>query len=176
MKAVFEPEILFISESDWQDPEKRDVFLNHLLETLENINNYKITKVYWTDDLEELLWEHPQLPPWRRDRDWNLQIVPIIYRAFNIAREFIQSDESLSSCLMQPVLNCSCFEGLALSSFLELMHIVDSHLQDEYLKQKKEYRFRITQRPSSTRIHYKYVDKKMKFLRYYDEGEHDDGL
>jgi len=53
----------------------------------------------------------------------------------------------------------------------------DSYLQDEELEQKKkEYRFRITQRPSSTRIHYKYVNKKIKFLRYYDEGEHDDGL
>jgi hypothetical protein len=52
----------------------------------------------------------------------------------------------------------------------------DSYLQDEYLKQKKEYRFRITQRPSSTRIQYKYVNKKIKFLSYYDEGEHDDGL
>ncbi|MEG3890986.1 hypothetical protein QT973_11115 [Microcoleus sp. Z1_A1] len=295
MKAVFEPEILFISESDWQDSEKRDTFLKHLLDNLENINNYQITRVYWTDDLEELLWDHPQLPPWRQDRDWKLQIVPIIYKAFNTARKFIQSPENLSSCLMQPVLNCSCFEGLALCSFLELMHIViereenvylclgvnrireeftflcdchsfqvnpvviakpiewldhidltesywpsnideegkfntaleiafkkldkqpiyeyefsksflkdiikvqnhrtsiiewtakrltltkqeaarDPHLQDEYLKQKKEYRFRITQRPSSTRIHYKYVNNKIKFLRYYDEGEHDDGL
>ncbi len=52
----------------------------------------------------------------------------------------------------------------------------DSYLQDEWLTKKKEYRFRITQRPSSTRIHYKYVNNKMKFLRYYDEGEHDDGL
>jgi len=295
MKAVFEPEILFISESDWQDSEKRDTFLKHLLDNLENINNYQITRVYWTDDLEGLLWDHPQLPPWRQDRDWKLQIVPIIYKAFNTARHFIQSQENLSSCLMQPVLNCSCFEGLALCAFLELMHIViereenvylclgvnrireeftflcdchsfqvnpvviakpiewldhidltesywpsnideegkfraaleiafkkldkqpiyeyefsksflrdiikvqnhrtsiiewtakrltltkqeaakDSYLQDEWLTKKKEYRFRITQRPSSTRIHYKYVNKKIKFLRYYDEGEHDDGL
>jgi len=296
MKAVFEPEIIFISESDWQDSKKRDEFLNHLLDNLENINNYHITRVYWTEDLEGLLWDHPQLPPWRQDRDWKLQIVPIIYKAFNTAREFIQSQENLSSCLMQPVLNCSCFEGLALCAFLELMHIViereenvylclgvnrireeftflcdchsfqvnpvviakpiewldhidltesywpsnvdeegkfkaalqiafkkldkqpiyeyefsksflrdiikvqnhrtsiiewtakrltltkqeaarDSYLQDEELEQKKkEYRFRITQRPSSTRIHYKYVNKKIKFLRYYDEGQHDDGL
>ena len=56
MKAVFEPEILFISESDWQDSEKRDTFLNHLLDNLENINNYQITRVYWTDDLEGLLF------------------------------------------------------------------------------------------------------------------------
>ncbi|PZV08774.1 MAG: hypothetical protein DCF22_19690 [Leptolyngbya sp.] len=52
----------------------------------------------------------------------------------------------------------------------------DMHLQDEYLAQKKEYRFRVTQRPSSTRIHYKYVNKRLRFLRYYGEGEHDDGL
>ena len=295
MKAVFEPEILFISESDWQDSEKRDTFLKHLLDNLESINNYQITRVYWTEDLEELLWDHPQLPPWRQDRDWKLQIVPIIYKAFSTVTEFIQSQENLSSCLMQPVLNCSCFEGLALCAFLELMHIViereenvylclgvkrireeftflcechsfqvnpvviakpiewldqidltesywpsnideegkfntaleiafkkldkqpiyeyefsksflkniikvqnhrtsiiewtakrltltkqeaakNSYLQDEWLTKKKEYRFRITQQPSSTRIHYKYVNNKMKFLRYYDEGEHDDGL
>jgi len=294
MKAVFEPEIIFISESDWQDSKKRDEFLKHLLDNLENINNYQITRVYWTEDLEGLLWDHPQLPPWRLDRDWKLKLVPTIYKNFN-TREFIESQETLSSCLMQPVLNCSCFEGLALCAFLELMHIViereenvylclgvkrireeftflcdchsfqvnpvviakpiewldyidltesywpsnvdeekkfkaaleiafkkldkqprneyefsksflrdiikvqnhrtsiiewtakrltltkqeaakDSYLQDEWLKQKKEYRFRITQRPSSTRIHYKYVNNKMKFLRYYDEGEHDDGL
>lgn len=295
MKAVFEPEILFISESDWQDSKKRDEFLNHLLDNLENINNYQITRVYWTDDLEGLLWDHPQLPPWRLDRDWKLKLVPTIYKNFN-TREFIESQETLSSCLMQPVLNCSCFEGLALCAFLELMHIViereenvylclgfnrireeftffcdchsfqvnpvviakpiewldqidltesywpsnideeekfkaalkiafkkldkqplykyeftktflkdiikvqnhrtsiiewtakrltlnrqqaarNSYLQDEYLDQQKEYRFRITQRPSSTRIHYKYVNKNIiKFLRYYDEGEHDDGL
>jgi hypothetical protein len=39
----------------------------------------------------------------------------------------------------------------------------DGHLHDEYLKQKKEYRFRITQRPSSTRVHYKYVNKNSDF-------------
>jgi hypothetical protein len=295
MKTVFDPEIIFISESDWQDSERRDFFLNHLLDNLENINNYQITKVYWTDDLEQLLWDHPQLPPWRQDRDWKLKIVPVIYKAFNDAKENLQNHQNLSSCLMQPVLNCSCFEGLALCSFLELMHIVidrnervylclgvnrireeftflcdchsfqvnpiviakpiewldyidltesywpsnvnegekfntalkvifkklgkkplyeyefsnsflkdlatvqnhrtsiiewtakrlilpkqeaarDSYLKDEYLGQKKEYRFRITQRPFSTRIHYKYVNKKIKFLRYYDEGEHDEGL
>ncbi|MGL5060865.1 MAG: hypothetical protein ACRC62_12885 [Microcoleus sp.] len=295
MKTVFDPEILFISESDWQDPEKRDTFLQHLLDNLDNINNYNITKVYWTDDLEQLLWDHPQLPPWRQDRDWKLQIVPVIYKALNAAKEYIQNPQNLSSCSMQPVLNCSCFEGLALCCFLELMHVAiereenvylclgfnrkkeeftffcdchsfqinpvaifkpfewldrinliesywpnnvdegekfntaleiafkqldkrslyeyefsrsflkdlmtvqnhrtsiiewtakrltltkqqaakDSYLKDEYLANKKEYRFRITQRPFSTRVHYKYVNKKIRFLNYYDEGEHDDGL
>ncbi|MEH2423103.1 MAG: hypothetical protein V7K48_19980 [Nostoc sp.] len=295
MKTVFEPGNLFLSESDWYDAEKRDNFLQHLLENLDYINNYKITKIYWTDELEKLLWDSPQLPPWRLNRDWNLPIVQVIYRAFNTTQEFIQNSKNLTSCLVQPSLDCSEIGDLTLLAFLELMHIVidrseniylclgasrikndyffscdchsfgitplviakptewlnhinlasdywpdsldeiekfqtalnimfkklnskaiyeyefsnaflkdiiktkthreqiieyaakrltlnqqeaakDSYLKDEYLPQTKEHRFRVTQRPSSTRIHYKYVNKKFRFLRYYGEGEHDNGL
>jgi hypothetical protein len=295
MKTVLELGNLFIPEFDWLDLEKRDRFLQHLLDNLENINKYKVTKVYWTDELEKLLWDCPQFPPWRLHRDWNLPIVQIMYKAFSEAREFLENPKGLASCLVQPTINCDRFGEAALRSFLELMHIVidrnenvylclpsdrhkeefnflcdchdlkitplvisrpvewldhvklttehwpvdvseidklktileitfkkinknpvneyefsnsflkdivkannhresiiqytarrltltrqeasgDSHLQDEYLSQKKEYRFRITQRPFSTRVHYKYVNKKLRFLRYYDEGEHDDGL
>ncbi|GAB1544370.1 hypothetical protein NUACC21_70460 [Scytonema sp. NUACC21] len=296
MKTVLEPGNLFISVQDWEDSEKRDIFLQHLLDNLENINDYKITKVYWTDELEKLLWDSPQSPPWRLDRDWNLPIVQVIYRAFSKAKEYVQNSKNLTSCLVEPPIDCSKLGDLTLLAFLELMHIVidrnenvylclsssrqaenylfscnchsfklnpsliakprewleriniasdywpnsldeiekfktalnivfkklnkkpifeyefsntflkdiiktqffrediieytarrltltkqeaarDSFLQDEYLAQKKEYRFRITQRPSSTRIHYKYVNKKLiRFLRYYGEGEHDDGL
>ena len=52
----------------------------------------------------------------------------------------------------------------------------DPHLQDEYLTQSNEHRFRVTPRPSSTRIHYDYVMGSLRFLRFYGEGEHDDGL
>ena len=34
----------------------------------------------------------------------------------------------------------------------------------------------VTQRPSSTRIHYVLDDKKLIFRQFYGEGEHDDGL
>jgi len=295
VKTVFDPANLFISEPDWHDSYKRDIFIQHLLENLEYINDYKITKVYWTDELEKLLWDSPQLPPWRSDRDWKIPIVQVIYRAFNNARENIQNSKNLTCCFTQPELNCDHIGDLTLPAFLELMHIVidksediyfclganrekedyifscdchsfqvtplvivkpiewldhinlassswpenideiekfdrllkiifkkldkepkyeyefsntflkdvvkaqnyrkeiieyiatrliltkqeaakDSYLQDEYLAQKKEYRFRVTQRPSSTRVHYKYVNKKLRFLRYYGEGEHDDGL
>ncbi len=295
MKTVFEPGNLFISVQDWEDSEKRDIFLQHLLDNLEHINDYRITKVYWTDELEKLLWDSPQSPPWRLDRDWNLPIVQVIYRAFGKVKEYVQNSKNLTSCLVEPVIDCSQLGDLTLLAFLELMHIVidrnenvylclgssrlvenylfscnchsfqiipsiiakprewlqridiasnywpnnldeiekfnaalnivfkklnrnpiyeyefsktflkdiiktqvyreyiieytarrltltkqeaarDSYLQDEYLAQRKEYRFRITQRPSSTRIHYKYVNKKLIFLRYYGEGEHDDGL
>ncbi len=62
MRTVFDPGNLFVSESDWHDKEKKDIFLLHLLENLDHINEYKITKVYWTDELENLLWDSPQLP------------------------------------------------------------------------------------------------------------------
>jgi len=39
---------------------------------------------------------------------------------------------------------------------------IDPTLQDEEIKQRKERRFRVTPRPSSTRIHYSYDKKKMK--------------
>lgn len=54
-----------------------------------------------------------------------------------------------------------------------------SDLEDEFITKNKinEWRIRVTQRPSSTRIHY-IIDKngKIIFLHYYGEGEHDDGL
>lgn len=297
MKTVLDPSVLLISESDWYDDEKKDIFLQHLLENLENIHNYKISQIYWTDDLEKLLWDAPQLPPWRLDRDWNLPIVQIIYRYFNNVKMSIENSKNLNACVVEPNLDCSQLGDLTGLAFLELMHILidkneniylclgairntenyfffcnchtfqvyplvisqanewlnyinlglhywpqssdqeevkkfqialeimlkkmdkkalyeyefdkafirdivstqnhredlikyiakrltltrqeatkDSYLQDEYLAQKKEFRFRITQRPTSTRVHYKYIGKKVRFIRYYGEGEHDDGL
>jgi hypothetical protein len=53
----------------------------------------------------------------------------------------------------------------------------DASLQDEYLKGKCEYRFRVTPRPSSARIHYTYDQSgTIIFLCYYGAGHHDDGL
>jgi hypothetical protein len=295
LKTVFDPANLFLTEADWNDPATRDNFLQHLLENLEYINNYQITNIYWTDELEKLLWDSPQLPPWRQDRDWSLRIIPAMYRSFNQAKEYIENSKSLSACLTKPILDCSQLGELTLLAFLELMHVVidrneeiyfclgvnriredyifscdchsfksnpliisksaewldfvdlvsnywpentgeidklntalevmfkkiggspicdyefssaflkdiikaqshrkqiieniakrltlnkqqaskDSYLHDEDISGGKECRFRVTQRPSSTRIHYKYVNRRIRFLRYYGEGEHDDGL
>lgn len=53
----------------------------------------------------------------------------------------------------------------------------DSTLHDEFIGQTKERRMRVTGRPTSTRIHYEYVDKKtIRFKRFYGPGEHDKGL
>ena len=52
----------------------------------------------------------------------------------------------------------------------------DPTLQDKEIKLRKERRFRVTPRPTSTRIHYSYDKKKNEiiFERFYTE--HDDGL
>ena len=295
MKAVFDPKNLFVSESDWQDPQQRDDFIQHLLDTLDVISHYEITKFYWTDELEKVLWEHPQQPPWRLDRDWRLPIVQVMYKAFSTVREYLQNTQNLGPCCVHPTLDCEDIGEAVLPAFLELMHMIidrdesvyfclginrardsyrfscdchsssvlpvivaspeewldhvnlipchwpqtiheidkldeilglelkktgkkfiyeyefsapfirdiikaqehreaiaeyivrrltltkqeaarDPYLQDEYLAQRDEYRFRVTQKPFSTRIHYHYMDGKFRFLRYYAQGEHDSGL
>ena len=53
----------------------------------------------------------------------------------------------------------------------------DSTLQDEYIQQQEERRFRVTQRPTSVRVHYIFNQSgEIVFLKYYGAGEHDDGL
>ena len=54
----------------------------------------------------------------------------------------------------------------------------NSDLHDEFITKNKinEWRIRVTQRPTSTRIHYKIEDGVIRFLCYYGEGEHDDKL
>ena len=51
-----------------------------------------------------------------------------------------------------------------------------SDLKDEFIGKTKEWRIRVTQRPSSTRIHYQLETQTVKFLQYYGEGEHDKAL
>jgi len=52
----------------------------------------------------------------------------------------------------------------------------DPSLHDELLS-GSVHRLRVTQRPSSTRVHYTYEeDGRIEFIRYYGPGEHDDGL
>lgn len=49
-------------------------------------------------------------------------------------------------------------------------------LHDEEIRQASCRRFRVTQRPTSTRIHYDFQDGALRFLQYYTAGQHDSGL
>ncbi len=123
MNTVIEPSLLFISEEKWYDLEKRDEFLEHLLNHLENITTYSITKIYWSDDLEEMIWNHPQLPPWRTDRDWKLQIVPVIYELFSKCRIIIQDIETDKDCSIIPPFKEICKDEIY-ELFISLLHFI----------------------------------------------------
>lgn len=299
LNTLFDPSLLLISEEKWNNEEIRDKFLEHLLNLLDFINDYSCTKIYWTTQLEELLWEHPQIPPWRTDRDWKLSVIPILVEKFNNNRVFLEPLDSIQAtvtpalhqsfgktnildcfyilihtllikkentffCLgLENISNdeyyfsCNCHKyelknnliktskdwlkyldlendfwpsdvtDKEFSKFFQALEILrqrdyedkpflfsftlsnnfkndicsttkyrlkilekmtkkliltsaeagkDRSLKDEYITQKKEYRFRVTQRPSSTRIHYTVESDEIEFLRYYGEGHHDDGL
>jgi hypothetical protein len=131
MNTVFDPALMFISDSDWQDSEKRDNFLEHLLENLRLIDEHKVTRVYWTDELEEILWNYPQLAPWRMSKDWSIPLVPIIYNLFDSNRTFTDCPGELDPCQVKPPLNFIPDKREIRNSFMKLTHRVVG--QEEYI-------------------------------------------
>lgn len=123
MNTIFDPSLLFISKENWYNPEKRDDFLEHLQSHLENITDYHVTQIYWTDDLEEMIWNHPQLPPWRKDRDWSLKIVPMIYELFSKCRVILEDIEADTNCSVTPPLREIC-NGEIHEPFIHLLHFI----------------------------------------------------
>jgi hypothetical protein len=51
MNAVFEPTLIFVTEADWHDVQKQDVFLELLLCHIDFIDKYDICAIHWTDEL-----------------------------------------------------------------------------------------------------------------------------
>jgi hypothetical protein len=297
--AVFDPSIFHISEADWFIDEKRDCFLEHLFENLTAIDQYRIAKIIWNEELETCLWLTPQTPPWRKDKDWSNQLVPVIHKLLQrnisfielgakqspcdvnpsmefvhqntgycflkLMHSFIKSQEEIFLCLGLPNVvltnalysfSCKCCplplspnlvfrsidwlkyvdiineywpidetENDKLSSALNMFRVKefngrpflykfgfsssflatisqthsdksrilrqmvkklistnqesarDPTLHDEYLEEQKEFRFRVTPKPKSIRIHYDYTkDRNIYFLSFYDAGQHDKGL
>ncbi len=297
MNAVFEPSLLFISDESWLDEEQQDAFLEHLMSHLNTIDKYDLTRIWWTEELQRVLVEMPQMHPWYGS-DLRNPIISILHHQFySRTEDFV---EDAFPCKMAPALVSNYSNTTVLEHFLKLIHaLVDyeedfylcvglanrllngnysfscdchdktpkhfllnqgkdwlqyidvaaqffpstieefddkfelgmeivrlrdfegkpylfdfeftkkikksivkekkyqieifeavvrkliltpeeagkSDLKDEFLKRSKEYRFRVTQRPSSTRIHYDLGDEnQLIFLEYYGEGEHDDGL
>lgn len=128
MNAVLDPAIFFISETDWVDVHKRDRFLQHLSDNLINIDQYSVAQIIWNDELENCIWAHPQIPPWRQNRDWNIQLVPIIYKIFQRNRTIINCGSSQIVCTVDPIMNC--VHSDALLCFLKLMHKVSTSIPD----------------------------------------------
>lgn len=296
MNVVFEPTLLFITEDNWNDIQKQDLFLEQLLCHLETVDKYDICEINWSDELQLNLVEQPEIHPWFQSDLRNPLIATIHQKLYSrqtflpssdiectieppLLSEFPETDvnsnfkkllhsliefeetfylcvgsENISqtgsytmNCLCHssysPVIINTCKDWLSLLDVVELfypqntrefderMHnaiefiravefqdkIVlfqyefsnqfkrdiiravnhrdkilrnitkklistaveagqDSQLRDEYIERVRQYRFRVTNRPFSTRIHYIIENSKIVFKKYYDEGEHDTGL
>jgi len=124
MNTVFDPAMLFISEAEWADPQKRDAFLLHLLDHLRWIDYLRCTAIYWTDELEQWLWDSPKSPPWRQDRDWRLQIVPTIYKLFASLIVRIADMPSITSCSVAPDMIPVKARESTYEAFKHLMHLL----------------------------------------------------
>jgi hypothetical protein len=120
--CAFDPAMLFISVADWADEAQRDDFLRHLLDHLSFIDRFGLTRILWTDELESCIWSEPQLPPWRMDRDWNLQLVPVIRRMFHQNLELVTGTDGLTPCNLAPELSSRYGRVDIDSSFRRLMH------------------------------------------------------
>lgn len=300
MNAVFDPSLLFISDADWFDEEKRDAFLEHLLNHLELIDDYDICKIWWTDELQTILVGNPSMHPWFGSDLRNPLIVAISQRFYNRTENHLEFNNickitpsltinytnqnthehflklvhtlidfkehfyfcaGIQNLLIAPnqyTFHCNCHDNqlapTLLNNATEWLQYVDivehffpktieefdekfekgmdfirkkgfkaqpylfdfeftknfkkdiihrttyrenifrslvkklistsaesanSDLHDEFITKNRinEWRIRVTQRPSSTRIHYILTDgNSVKFLAYYGEGEHDDGI
>ena len=146
IKTTFDPTMLFISAEAWKFENKRDVFLEHLINNLEMIKMLGNIRIYWSDELESHLWNHPHLPQWRCDPIWRNSFIPIIYKTFPQYREFLQCTLKMP-CKVIPNMVCESQE--ILNSFLILMHqilynredIILSLGLDNQAKNDSKYRF-----------------------------------
>lgn len=123
IKGLLEPSILFISEEEWRNIEKRDAFLEHFLKHLEIISGYSITQIYWTDELEELLINHAYSPPWVSDPNWSNQFFPILYKKFHSLKLIIDS-LNWNACQSDPIISCPHINVEILERFLGIVHFL----------------------------------------------------
>ena len=134
MNTVLEPTMLFISEAEWSIEAMRDLFLSHLLDNLKAIDDYDITRFYWSDNLECLLWMPPIRPPWRCERDWQNPLVPIIYKLFHNRQIEINNDNcSLIPATCQPPFLKNGPKNDYSNAFLAIMHYLILHNENVYV-------------------------------------------
>jgi hypothetical protein len=128
VNTVLSLKLLFISEDEWCVECHRDRFLHLLLDHLDVIETCKHTKVCWTDELEALLWTDPQLPPWRLDRDWKLQIVPVLNRLLRQNQVHYELHGDLSPAAVSPEGELQPLRQDLHRAFLRMMHalIIDT--------------------------------------------------
>jgi len=129
MNASLDPDLLFISDDNWNNPNKRDTFLGNLKDNLEYIDEYLKIRINWSDELEACLWNAPVKQPWHRD--YKNQIIPIMYRRFYPNLEY-KDISNVSACNVEPTMYFEFDDNISIS-FLKLMHKIIIESSDSYL-------------------------------------------
>jgi hypothetical protein len=103
--AVLEPSVMTISEQQWSDEQRRDDFIEHLNMVMNCIDDNEAIALAWSESIDELIWSAPQRPPWRQDRDWAIPLIPIIYNKITANSDYIDIDQSSTTCDITPDIN-----------------------------------------------------------------------
>jgi hypothetical protein len=121
METLFSPNSLLVSPSDWADPTRRDVFLNHVWGYLDVVEVLGSSSLLWSTELTAALFTNPR-PPWIADSSWRNQLVQAIYPTIEKHLTLVPSTSSGCSCSANPAGSCtSCSPSVDLA-FLKLIH------------------------------------------------------
>ena len=121
INALFDPQVFLSSDHVWDCPKSRNVFLDQLDKHLEFIDSLGDAYILWCDEFDARLWSHPQLPPWKKSREWDIRLSQILYRNLTKHRKRIDISQLVQGECHPPV-HCSCL--IAHDIFLRLVTAV----------------------------------------------------
>ena len=115
MNVLLCPTLLFIENDEWNDKNKKDIFLKRLLKIFDYTLKNDV-KIYWNDDLELMLWEQPNLHPWL-SQDTSDITVSLFQNTNNI-----QSSVGYDMCKSDPNIISTISSKDIVSPTLSLIH------------------------------------------------------
>lgn len=115
MNMLLCPTLLFIEDDEWNDKNKKDIFLKRLLKIFDYTLKNDV-KIYWNDDLELMLWEQPNLHPWL-SQDTSDITVSLFQNTNNI-----QSSVGYDMCKSDPNIISTISSKDIISPTLSLIH------------------------------------------------------
>lgn len=115
MNALLCPTLLFIEDCDWNNKDKKDIFLKRLLKIFDYTLKNNI-KIYWNDELELMLWEQPNLHPWL-SQDTS-EITTLLFQNTNN----IRSSVGYNVCKSEPNIISTISSKNIISPTLSLIH------------------------------------------------------
>jgi len=125
MNAVFDPSLIFISDINWQDSSKQNDFLENLLCHLDIIDRYDICEIYFSNELQQDMFQNPGIHPWYGS-DLSNPIISIIHKFFFSRLNIVSSHPD--SCHIIPDFSVKEPNNNVFSNFLSLSHsIIDDN-------------------------------------------------